>query len=63
MLYWLGVYALVAGVVLVPFLLLYVVALLSSLALTATRFMIQSLKSLWPIRIEFSREHWSMIRR
>ena len=63
MLYWLGVYALVAGAVLVPFLLLYFVALVSWLALMATRFMIQSLKSVWPIRTEFLREHWSMIRR
>jgi hypothetical protein len=53
MLYWLGVYTLVAAAVLVPFLLLYFVALVSWLVLTATGFMIQSLKSLWPVAQSF----------
>jgi len=63
MFYWLGVYGLVIGGVLVPFLLLYVVAAILWLALAAIRFMLQRLKNAWPIRIALVREHWSIIHR
>jgi hypothetical protein len=45
MLYWLGVYTLVAIVALVPFFLLYVLWFLVWLSLTAIRFMIRSVNN------------------
>ena len=50
MLYWLGVYTLVAIVALVPFFLLYVLWFLVWLSLTAIRFMIRSVNNGLAIR-------------
>lgn len=60
----LGVYALVVIAVLLPFLLLYMIAGILWLGLTATRLIVRSVKNTWAVRTDFfSREHWSMIRR
>lgn len=64
MLYWLGVYTLVAIVALVPFFLLYVLWFLVWLSLTAIRFMIRSVNNGLAIRTDsFSRENWNPIHR
>jgi hypothetical protein len=63
MLYWLGVYALVAAAVLVALLLFYLIAAVSWLALRAIYFFIRTVKNVRPIHAELSRQHWNLIRR
>ena len=63
MLYWLGVYAFVVFVVLLPFLVLYLVVAASWLGLAAVGFLIRRLKTASAIRTGFSREYASMITR
>jgi hypothetical protein len=61
--YWLGVYLLVVIGVAVPFLLLYVVGILFWLTITAVRSMMRGLKHALADQPDFSRTHWSAIRR
>jgi hypothetical protein len=63
MLYWLSVYGLVAIGVAVPLLVLYVLGIILWLIITAIRSMIWSLKDALAFRPDFSRAHWSDIRR
>jgi len=63
MLYWLGVYVLVAISVAVPLLVLYVLGIVLWLILTAIRSTIRSLKDALAVRPDFSRAYWSVIRR
>jgi hypothetical protein len=61
MLYWFGVYLLVAIAVLLPFLILYIVLALSWLALEGIRFTIRYVKNASAIRTGLSKEHWSFL--
>ena len=63
MLYWFGVYALVVIAVLLPFLLLYLLVVVSWLGLSGIRVMFRSLRSVLAIRTGLSREIWSVIHR
>jgi hypothetical protein len=63
MLYWLGVYLLVAIGVAVPFLLLYVVRLVFWLGVTAIRSTVRRLSDVFPVRTDFARANWTVIRR
>ena len=63
MLYWLGVYALVVVAVAVPFLLLYLAICVCWLGLAAVRFAIRSIANARPIRADFARPNWSVVRR
>ena len=63
MLYWLGVYLLVAIGVAVPFLVLYVVGLVFWLGVAAIRSTVRSVRDVLPVRTDFSRANWSVIRR
>jgi hypothetical protein len=63
MLYWVGVYLLVAIAVAVPFLVLYVVGLVLWLSVAAIRSTVRSVKGVLPVRTDFPRANWSVIRR
>lgn len=63
MLYWLGVYLLVAVSVAIPFLLLYLVGILFWLAFTSIRSALRSLRETLAFRRDLGRPHWTAIRR
>jgi hypothetical protein len=63
MLYWLGVYLLVVIGVAVPFVLLYVVGLVFWLSVTAIRSTVRSVRDILPVRTDFPRANWPVIRR
>jgi uncharacterized membrane protein len=63
MLYWLGVYLLVAIGVAVPLLLLYVVGLVFWLSVAAIRSTVRSVRDVLPVRTDFPRANWTVIRR
>jgi hypothetical protein len=63
MLYWLGVYLLVALSVAIPFLLLYFVGILFWLAFTAIRSASRTLRDTLAFRRDLGRAHWTVIRR
>jgi hypothetical protein len=56
MLYWFGVYVLVAVAVFLPLLVLYLAVVLLRQGVAAARFLIRMLKSALPA--EFSKENW-----
>jgi len=63
MLYWLGAYALVAIVVLVPFALLYTVITLFWLGVKALYFIIRTVRNTPAVRTGFSKQRLHMIHR
>ena len=63
MLYWLGVYLLVAIGVAVPLMVLYVVGLVFWLGVATIRSMMRSVRDVLPVRTELARANWSVIRR
>ena len=63
MLYWLGVYLLVVIGVAVPLMVLYVVGFVFWLGIVAIRSTVRSVKNALPVRTEFARANWFVIRR
>ena len=63
MTYWLGVYLLVAISVAVPLLLLYLVGFAVRLVMNTIGSQMKRLTKARPSRAEFSKAHWSVIRR
>jgi hypothetical protein len=63
MLYWLGVYVLVAIGVAIPLLILYAVGIVLSLTVTAILSLMRGLRHALAAQPDFSKTYWSAIRR